>query len=51
MGERWLWKELVVKGCLVWGPEEDFRNISPRAVEAIGLLGCFLFCFKQIKVT
>lgn len=36
----------VVKGCLVWGPEEDFRNISPRAVEAIGLLVLlFLFMF------
>lgn len=36
----------VVKGCLAWGPEEDFRNISPRAVEAIGLLVLlFLFMF------
>lgn len=35
----------VVKGCLVWGPEEDFRNISPRAVEAVGLLDLFFVLF------
>lgn len=35
----------VVKGCLVWVPEEDFRNISPRAVEAVGLLDLFFVLF------
>lgn len=31
----------VVRGCLVWGPLEDFRKICPIAVEAIGLFGGF----------